>query len=114
MEEPIEGQGLGDIVIKGDDVDSRFVINLIGQMHGGGTWNPELKQERAKAFKKGLDKIKKIPNLESIAFPWKIGCGIAGGEWFGESGYEDMINDFAGKVDAEVFVHIIPSDMDDI
>ena len=115
MKEPIEGQGLGDIVIKGDGVDSRFIINLIGQMHGGGNfYNPEVIKERADAFKKGLDEIKKIPNLESIAFPWKIGCGIAGGEWFGKGGYEDMINDFAGKVDAEVFVHIIPSDMDDI
>jgi hypothetical protein len=28
-----------------------------------------------------LLRVAQIPNLESVAFPWKIGCGAAGGIW---------------------------------
>jgi hypothetical protein len=32
------------------------------------------------------------PNIISIAFPYKIGCGLAGGKW---EDYESMIYKFA-------------------
>lgn len=36
---------------------------------------------RQKYFYHSLLRLAKVSNLESIAFPWKIGCGAAGGNW---------------------------------
>lgn len=37
--------------------------------------------KRLEYFENGLEKIKSIKNLQSLAFPYKIGCGLAGGSW---------------------------------
>ena len=47
---------------------------------------------RENYFKQCLDKISKIKDIKSIAFPYLIGCGIAGGNW---NNYLDMILEFA-------------------
>ncbi len=38
-------------------------------------------QNREKWFEECLDKILEIDDLESIAFPYQIGCGLAKGSW---------------------------------
>ena len=56
------------------------VINLFGQKYPGKPRSYETKEQRIEWFKQGLDEIKKLkPN--SLAFPYQIGCGLAGGEW---------------------------------
>lgn len=91
----------GDIIICGDGVSERYVINLLGQYQPGGLTDVvfhdklDTASARQKYFHKALNKIAKIPNLESIAFNYKIGCGLAGGNWdwyFGE------LNNFAAYV----------------
>jgi len=93
---PLEGEQPGDIVIKGNGKDERYIINMMGQLYPGGikyqnsTKDGELARQRF--FKDCLLKIMKIEDLESIAFPFKIGCGLADGNW---DIYEKLIDTFA-------------------
>lgn len=74
----------GTIQICGNGKDQRYVINMFSQYYPGGAWDdfdndtPEL---RLHYFEKCLIEISEIPAIKSIAFPYKIGCGIAGGNW---------------------------------
>jgi len=100
LEPPLVGQMPGDIEIRGNGEDERFVIALYGQFYGGGyAISPrqiDNRLSRREMFSSGLSKIKAIPDLESIAFPWQIGCGIAGGDW--EGWYEPAIEEFAREM----------------
>ena len=89
---------LGTIKVKGNGKEQRYVINMFGQYFpgkcrypNGSKDNPTLRQQ---SFQQCLDKISEIENMDSIAFPWGIGCGAAGGDW---GKYEKMISDFAHK-----------------
>jgi O-acetyl-ADP-ribose deacetylase (regulator of RNase III) len=46
---------------------------------------------RERWFKKCLEEMKKL-NTEVIAFPWRIGCGLAGGNW---SIYKKLLEEFS-------------------
>lgn len=74
---------LGDIVIKGDNnsSDTRIVVALVSQKYPGrpNTSN-DTREIRLSAYKSCLDKLFK-QGYKSIAFPYKIGCGLAGGDW---------------------------------
>lgn len=88
----------GDIIISGDGQDQRYIINLMGQLYPGGSWDdmPEDNEAaRHKFFYNGLLKIAKLKDLKSIAFPWKIGCGLAGGNW---EYYSGVLENFAKYV----------------
>ena len=81
---------MGDIIIRG------HVINLLGQYYPSKAKYPNDNELlRIKAFKNGLNKIAKQITLTcNIAFPYKIGCGLAGGKW---PVYEEMIKEFANN-----------------
>jgi O-acetyl-ADP-ribose deacetylase (regulator of RNase III) len=96
---------MGTISICGNGLDQRFVINLFGQYSPGlACYFGDTSENRKEAFQKALDSIAKIPDLESIAFPYGIGCGLAGGDW---KKYEVMIIDFAEKVSASVYIVVL-------
>lgn len=97
----------GTIIIKGNGIEQRYIINLLGQYYPG---RPKYKDSQKDGFKtrkkyffSGLKEIAKINDLDSIAFPWQIGCGIAGGNW---DEYKELIDKFAIHVKdrAEVFI----------
>jgi O-acetyl-ADP-ribose deacetylase (regulator of RNase III) len=76
----------GTIDVRGDGLNQRYVINLHGQYYPGGVGgNSDSELDgtfaRQKYFYLGLLRVAKIENLESIAMPYKVGCGIAGGNW---------------------------------
>lgn len=81
----------GEIYIRGNGEDQRYVINAMGQICPGPSkekratdfWHyiPDQPQHREQYFSSCLKQIAQIPELDSIAFPWKIGCGLAGGSW---------------------------------
>lgn len=75
----------GHIIVKGNGNDQRYVIALFGQYYPGFPKYPDSKldgyEAREKYFYQALLRVAQIPNLESIAFPWKVGCGAAGGNW---------------------------------
>lgn len=73
------------IQIVGNGQDQRYIINLYAQYYPGKSKyafsTKDGIETREKYFHKCLLRVAKIENLESIAFPWRIGCGLAGGEW---------------------------------
>ena len=54
---------------------------------------PDTPNDRYNYFKECLDKIVLL-NPKSIAIPYKIGCGLAGGDW---NKYSSTISEFAQK-----------------
>jgi len=101
----------GHIIIKGDGKKERFIINLMGQFYPGrskyneGDDGPKARQ---KYFFQGLLKIAEIENLESVAFPFMIGCGLACGDW---DWYLKILNKFADSLDPkgiDVIIYRLP------
>lgn len=94
----------GSIYVKGDGKEKRLVINLFGQFYpGSAKYSSDSKEMRELWFKKGLDEIAKIKGIDSIAFPYLIGCGMAGGKW---EIYKGFLDEFA-KNNPKIKVYII-------
>lgn len=86
----------GNIIIKGDGEDQRFVIAILGQYYPGkAKYANDTPVKRFEWFRQGLAKIEKIEGLTSIAFPARIGCGAAGGDW---KKYKEEIVQLAKKL----------------
>jgi len=63
----------------GNGSTERYVINLFGQYSDKQPMMPYAHDNwglRYLWFNQGLDKIYKIKDLESVAFNYKIGCGL--------------------------------------
>ena len=74
--------GTSDVCGNGDD--QRYVINMHAQYYPGkpsSIFEFDSANARVNAFIDCLDRIMLIDNLTSIAFPVRIGCGLAGGDW---------------------------------
>jgi len=74
----------GTIEICGNGINKRFIINLYGQYAPGKHNDKSLRDQllmRTMYFHDALTKISQIPDIKSIAVPYKIGCGLAGGNW---------------------------------
>lgn len=105
----------GTIDVRGNGLDQRYVINLHGQFYPGGV-QPDSTLDgsaaRQKYFYQGLLQVAKIENLESIAIPAGIGCGIAGGDW---KYYKGVITNFAKfvyeKQQTKVAIYCLPEMM---
>lgn len=89
----------GTIIVLGDGKEHRFVINMYAQYYPGRPKYPLSSLDgipvREKHFYHCLLRIAKLPELESIAFPWRIGCNLGGGDW---EHYLGMITNFAQYV----------------
>lgn len=89
----------GTIDIRGNGADQRYVINMFGQYYPGGPKYPLSAKDgttiREKYFHKCLLKVAQIPDLESVALPWRVGCGAAMGNW---DHYLGTITNFANFV----------------
>lgn len=95
-----KGNKPGEIIVRGNGKDKRFVINILGQVYPGKSRFVQSSldgvQTRESYFKEALNKIAKIKNLKSIVFPDHIGCGVAGGSW---ANYKKMIEEFTEEVE---------------
>lgn len=93
-----EGERPGDIVIKGNGEDQRYVLAMLAQYYPGKPRYPDSKRDgyaaRQSYFKQCLEKIASVSGIEEVAFPWKIGCGAAGGDW---GVYQNMIETILPK-----------------
>jgi hypothetical protein len=74
------------------------VINLFGPFAMGkpGAYHtdlgvPDSAADRVRYFREGLDAIRQLAPA-SVAFPYRIGCGLAGGNW---TVYRGMLEEFA-------------------
>ncbi len=81
----VEPSKPGTIEVLGNGKDKRYIINMLGQYYPGISKYPNSNidgiKAREKYFHQCLLRIAKISNIESIAFPFRVGCGIAGGNW---------------------------------
>lgn len=89
----------GQIQIMGNGADERYVVNMFGQYYPGKPKYPNSSLDgqvvREKYFHQCLLRVAKIPDLESIAFPWRIGCNLGGGIW---EHYLGTLTNFANYV----------------
>lgn len=67
---------LGMAQLTGQQKDGRIICNLYGQYEPGAAYNPE-KLEQALEQLAATARIMKW----SVALPYKLSCGIAGGNW---------------------------------
>ena len=100
---------LGTIAVRGNGDDQRFVINMFGQFYPGVVRYPNGTKDghevRLKAFQSCLTAISRIKDLESVAFPWGIACGAAGGDW---ETYLSTLQYFADNVGVPVKIYRLP------
>lgn len=92
----------GTIKIFGNGKNERYIINLFGQFTGGKPKAKDSKEMRLQYFHSCLKAISEIPNLQSIAFPFHIGCGLAGGDW---SEYQSALEQFAKNVHIPIVIY---------
>lgn len=99
------GDRPGTIDIRGNGKDQRYVVALMGQFYPGGP-NVEGMDDRIsrqRYFHKALWALAQVEDLESVAFPYLIGCGLAAGNW---DAYYKIISNFARYLDGKVDVFI--------
>lgn len=93
----------GTIDIMGNGTDKRYIINMYSQFYPQkAKFSNDSYEKRLIWFRDCLDQIYKIPNLESIALPYNIGCGVAGGNW--EKYYNEIVI-FANKIKKQVTIY---------
>lgn len=98
----------GAIKVLGDGKDMRYVVALFGQVYPGKPkfmTGKDTQITREGYFKSCLDKLADYvlfaPGRQgTIAFPWRIGCGAAGGDW---DKYLDMIAKFSEGFDVRIY-----------
>ena len=63
--------------------------------------------DRSKWFTSCLDQItRQLPDVKTFAFPYKIGCGLAGGNW---NLYINYLEKFANFYKREVILYNVES-----
>lgn len=81
----------GTIELRGGSGE-RWVVAMYAQVYPGGPRENDTTEDRMLWFQLCLDNIAIIHGLKSIAFPSRIGCGLAQGSW---EDYEAMLVKFA-------------------
>ena len=94
----------GTIRLCGDGEKDRYVIAMFAQFYPGNSNNSYSKRDgygaRLKYFKSCL---KEMESLEgSFAFPYRIGCGAAGGHW---EFYKKAIEEFSERISGDVVIY---------
>ena len=75
--ERIRGSGLlGLTMLTGQQPDGHIIANIFGQLHPGADYRPE---ELEYALKMLGEYARSMG--WSVALPWRISCGICGGDW---------------------------------
>lgn len=95
----------GEIIVINSN-NSPIIVNLFGQHKPGKVNRYETSLKREEWFNQGLDNLLEYlieNNLSNkIIFPFKIGCGLAGGKW---DNYYKMISDFSEKYNGKVVIY---------
>lgn len=85
----------GTIDIRGNGKENRYIINMFGQYNPGKPQEEDDPKDGFQARKKYfIDCMKLIGDLkpQSVALPWAVGCGLAGGDI---NFYNKVIDKFA-------------------
>jgi len=93
----------GNIEIRGDlSKGQRVIIAMFAQYYPGKPCPKDTYEERKEWFEECLEAISELRSDYDIAFPWCIGCGLAGGEW---KDYHQMIDIFASSYKKKVYIY---------
>ena len=93
----------GTVKISGNGKDERYIINMFAQWYPGKPKPPRDSVERRLIwFEDCLKDIEKISDLDSIGFPYKIGCNLGGGKW---EDYFQKLKNFSERINARVIVY---------
>lgn len=87
----------------GNDTKEQYIINIYGQKYPGKPKHKIYKKNRIKWFKRCLDKISEL-DVDEISIPYKIGCGLAGGNW---NEYLNIIKEFSRDNNISVMIYRI-------
>ncbi|XP_045180875.2 uncharacterized protein LOC123540143 [Mercenaria mercenaria] len=99
----------GDVAIYGDN-SGFHVVCLLAQWEYGKCFRSrreeispykDTPEKRSEWFKECLDKLGKRDDIQTIAFPENIGCGLAGGNW---KIYLEHIKNFAKDYNKTVLI----------
>ncbi len=64
------------------NVKDKIIVGLMGQYYPGKANYSDTVENRQQWFKSGLLKLSELLKPgDTVAFPYKIGCGLAGGDW---------------------------------
>lgn len=108
----------GTIEVRDNGLRSRRIVNMFGQYYPGKPRYPNSPKDgfgaRIKYFRRCLYQMSQLlvgPNV-SFAFPWRIGCGAAGGDW---GRYIEILKDFESHInkddiEANVVIYKLPKD----
>eukprot|EP00055_Hartaetosiga_balthica_P009967 m.41038 g.41038 ORF g.41038 m.41038 type:complete len:427 (+) comp6973_c0_seq1:66-1346(+) len=107
----------GTISITGTKVGAPNIINMFAQFSPGQPKSPESSKDsktcRLQWFDACLKEIEahgkksSVGNIKSIAFPFQIGCGLAGGDW---NKYKKLLDGFADRnKNTLVVIYKLPS-----
>ena len=99
----------GDVVIRGNGKNQRYIAALLGQYYPGKSKYKTGKDSvsiRLKYFNMCLEKLELLAvDGASFAFPWRIGCGAAGGDW---GLYQKALKSFSIKINSKVIIYRLP------
>lgn len=85
----------GTIILYPACSQEQGVINLCAQYHKGKpNWRDDSAAQRQQWFQECLDAVAQQDSIQEVAFPYGIGCGLAGGSWFD---YLEMITRWAAR-----------------
>lgn len=84
-------------IMKGED---KIILNCNAQICPGKPTKTETKEMRLKWFQQCLDEIILNDIKGPIAIPYKIGCGLAGGDW---SEYSKLLEEFDKKIEVVIY-----------
>jgi len=94
----------GTIILRGDGISQPYVIGMLGQYYPGKSKYPNGKKDgypaRQAYFQSCLEQMEKLTG--SFAFPWRIGCGAAGGYW---EDYLFDLKEFEAEIEGDVTVY---------
>lgn len=79
-----EPSRLGTIELRGSSLRrERYVVGMYAQWYPGRAKSRgrDTSEERHRHFQSCLNRITRLRGLREVAFPFRIGCGMAGGEW---------------------------------
>ena len=97
----------GKIEIKGGKAVGRIVCAFYSQIHPGEPGKKgDTAQDREAYFERCLRILSKVKGIREVAFPYKIGCGLAKGDW---ENYSTMIENFA-EANEHIKVYIVSQD----
>ena len=85
--------------------NDKYIVNLFGQFNYG--MQPNVVYTDYDAFDKALEMVANYAiglGLNRIAFPYKIGCGLANGDWSTIESYIGKLGNKYKQLDIRIFI----------